>query len=96
MEEGTYQQLETANEWNSTHVFVDFELPLSEGGAAPDGMISLVLADVPETKVPIIAEIGPYFQEPSIQTPTIGTGTWLGEMIIEQHLPTDTVLLKFQ
>ena len=41
MEQGTYQQLETANEWNSTHVFVDFELPLSEGGAAPNGMISL-------------------------------------------------------
>ena len=33
MEQGTYKQLETANEWNSTHVFVDFELPLSEGGA---------------------------------------------------------------
>ena len=91
MEEGTYQQLETANEWNSTHVFVDFELPLSEGGAAPNGMISLAywLPDVPEgTKVPIIAEIGPYFQEPSVQTPTIEVpGSWLGEMIIEQHLP---------
>lgn len=91
MEFGEYGQLETSNEWNSTHVFVDFELPLSEGGAAPNGMISLAywLPDVPEgVKVPIIAEIGPYFQEPSVQTPTIEVpGSWLGEMIIEQHLP---------
>ena len=39
-------------------------------------------------KVPVIAEFGPYFQEPSVGTPTIEVpGTWLGEMIIEQLLP---------
>ena len=74
LETGDYEVLETENEWNSTHVFVEYELPLEEGGAAPNGLISLAywLPKVPEgTKVPVIAEFGPYFQEPSVQTPTI-------------------------
>ena len=71
LETGDYEVLETENEWNSTHVFVEYELPLEEGGAAPNGLISLAywLPKVPEgTKVPVIAEFGPYFQEPSVQT----------------------------
>ena len=91
METGPYEILETANEWNSTHVFVEYELPLEEGGAAPNGMISLAYwrPIVPEgVTVPVIAEFGPYFQEPSVQTPTIEVpGSWLGEMIIDQILP---------
>jgi len=91
LEKGDFKVLETENEWNSTHVFVEYELPLEEGGAAPNGLISLAywLPKVPEgTKVPVIAEFGPYFQEPSVQTPTIEVpGTWLGEMIIDQILP---------
>ena len=91
MEFGTYDVLETENEWNSTHVFVEYELPLEEGGAAPNGIISLAYwrPDVPEgVTVPVIAEFGPYFQEPSVQTPTIEVpGSWLGEMIIDQILP---------
>ena len=74
MEFGPYEILETQNEWDSTHVFVEYELPLSEGGAAPNGLISLAYwrPDVPEgVQVPVIAEFGPYFQEPSVQTPTI-------------------------
>ena len=74
LENGTYEVLETANEWNSTHHFVEYELPLEEGGAAPNGLISLAVwrPDVEDgVKVPVIAEIGPYFQEPSVQTPTI-------------------------
>ncbi len=91
MEFGQYELLETPNEWDSTHVFVEYELPLEEGGAAPNGVISLAYwrPDVPEgVQVPVIAEFGPYFQEPSVQTPTIEVpGSWLGEMIIEQLLP---------
>ncbi len=91
MEFGPYELLETPNEWDSTHVFVEYELPLEEGGAAPNGVISLAYwrPDVPEgVQVPVIAEFGPYFQEPSVQTPTIEVpGSWLGEMIIEQLLP---------
>lgn len=91
METGPYEIFETANEWNSTHVFVEYELPLEEGGAAPNGMISLAYwrPIVPEgVTVPVIAEFGPYFQEPSVQTPTIEVpGSWLGEMIIDQILP---------
>ena len=91
MEYGEYEILETANEWNSTHVFVEYELPPEEGGAAPNGIISLAYwrPNVPpDVKVPVIAEFGPYFQEPSVQTPTIEVpGSWLGEMIIEQILP---------
>ena len=91
LETGQYDILPTANEWNSTHTFVEYLLPLEEGGAAPNGMISLAVwrPDVPEgVTVPIIAEIGPYFQEASVQTPTIEVpGSWLGEMIIDQILP---------
>jgi hypothetical protein len=91
MEFGEYEILETANEWNSTHVFVEYELPLEEGGAAPDGKISLAYwrPNVPEgVTVPVIAEFGPYFQEPSVNTPTIEVpGSWLGQMIIDQLLP---------
>ena len=71
LETGPYEILETANEWNSTHHFVEYELPLEEGGAAPNGLISLAVwrPNVePGVLVPVIAEIGPYFQEPSVQT----------------------------
>ena len=93
LEKGPYSLLETANEWNSTHVFVEYELPATEGGAGVtnDAKISLAywLPKVPEgVKVPVIAEFGPYFQEPSVQTPTIEVpGSWLGQMIIDQILP---------
>ena len=67
LEKGSFEIFETENEWNSTHVFVEYELPLEEGGAAPNGLISLAYwrPIVPEgVKVPVIAEFGPYFQEP--------------------------------
>ena len=91
MEFGSYQQLETANEWNSTHVFVEFDLPIEEGGSAPNGKVSLAYwrPDVPAgVEVPVIAEFGPYFNEASVSTPSIEVpGTWLGQMIIDQILP---------
>ena len=91
MEYGEYDLLETENEWGSTHYFVEFDLPLSEGGSAPNGLVSLAvwLPDVPEgTTVPVIAEFGPYFDEISVETPSIEVpGTWLGQMIIDQILP---------
>ena len=64
MEFGEYEILETDNEWNSTHVYVEYELPVEEGGAAPNGIISLAywLPKVePGVQVPVIAEFGPYF-----------------------------------
>ena len=91
LESGPYDILPTENEWNSTHYFVEYELPITEGGAAPDGLISLAVwrPNVPEgVSVPIIAEIGPYFQEVSVETPSIEVpGSWLGQMIIDQILP---------
>ena len=91
MELGEYTVLETDNDWNSTHHFVTFDLPLSEGGSAPNGIVSLAvwLPDVPEGEtVPVIAEFGPYFDETSVDTPSIEVpGTWLGQMIIDQILP---------
>ena len=50
MEFGPYDLLQTPNEWDSTHVFVEYELPLEEGGAAPNGVISLAYwrPNVPE------------------------------------------------
>ena len=93
LEFGEYKLKETSNEWGSTHVFVEYDLPVTEGGAGVtnDAKISLAywLPDVPDgVKVPVIAEFGPYFQEPSVQTPTIEVpGSWLGQMIIDQILP---------
>ena len=92
LETGPYEPLATQNEWNSTHVFVEYELPLSEGGAAATGpVISLAYwrPDVPEgVQVPVIAEFGPYFQEPSVETPTIEVpGSWLGQMVVDQLVP---------
>ena len=52
LEEGPYSLMETANEWNSTHVFVEYELPATEGGAGVtnDAKISLAywLPKVPD------------------------------------------------
>lgn len=91
IETGPYTVLSTDNEWNSTHHFVEYIMPIEEGGAAPNGLISLAVwrPNVPEgTLVPVIAEFGPYFQEQSVETPTIEVpGTWLGQMIIDQLLP---------
>lgn len=91
LEVGPYEILQTENEWNSTHTFVEYEIPIEEGGAAPNGLISLAVwrPNVPEgVTVPVIAESGPYFQEPSVNTPTIEVpGSWLGQMFIEQILP---------
>ena len=70
---------------------MEYTLPLEEGGAAPNGLISLAvwLPDVPEgMQVPVIAESGPYFQEASVETPSIEVpGSWLGQMFIDQILP---------
>lgn len=91
LEVGPYALLPTENEWNSTHHFVEYTLPIEEGGAAPNGLISLAvwLPDVPDgMKVPVIAESGPYFQEASVETPSIEVpGSWLGQMFIDQILP---------
>ena len=91
LEVGPYDILPTENEWNSTHHFVEYTLPLEEGGAAPNGLISLAVwrPNVPEgVQVPVIAESGPYFQEASVETPSIEVpGSWLGQMFIDQILP---------
>ena len=77
--------------WSGTHHFVEFDLPIEEGGAAPNGKVSLAVW-IPLVEegvtVPVIAEFGPYFDEASVSTPGIEEpGTWLGEMIIEQIVP---------
>ena len=80
-----------ASLWLGTHHFVEFELPLEEGGAAPNGKVSLaVWVPIMEDgmTVPVIAEFGPYFDEASVETGGIEEpGTWLGTMIIEQIVP---------
>ena len=91
LENGTMTGPDGASLWLGTHYFVDFELPLEEGGAAPNGKVSLavwvpVLED--NQTVPVIAEFGPYFDEASVETGGIEEpGTWLGTMIIEQIIP---------
>ena len=91
LEVGPYELLPTENQWNSTHYFVEYTLPIEEGGAAPNGLISLAVwrPNVPEdVKVPVIAESGPYFQEASVDTPSIEVpGSWLGQMFVDQILP---------
>ncbi|MBK29559.1 MAG: hypothetical protein CMB49_02460 [Euryarchaeota archaeon] len=91
LENGTKTGPDGQQLWTGTHHFVNFDLPIEEGGSAPNGMVSLAIwvpiLDEGET-VPVIAEFGPYFDEPSVETPGIEeAGTWLGKMIIEQLVP---------
>ena len=91
LENGTLTGPDSAELWLGTHHFVEFELPLEEGGAAPNGKVSLaVWVPILEENmtVPVIAEFGPYFDEASAETGGIEEpGTWLGTMIIEQLVP---------
>ena len=91
LKNGSLRGPDGASLWLGTHHFVEFELPLEEGGAAPNGKVSLavwvpIMEDV--MTVPVIAEFGPYFDEASVETGGIEEpGTWLGTMIIEQIVP---------
>ena len=74
LKNGTLTGPDGAKLWSGTHHFVDFELPIEEGGAAPNGKVSLAvwIPDVDEgVTVPVIAEFGPYFDEASVETPGI-------------------------
>ena len=91
LENGSMTGPDGASLWTGTHHFVEFDLPAEEGGAAPNGKVSLavwvpILED--NMTVPVIAEFGPYFDEASVETGAIEEpGTWLGTMIIEQIIP---------
>ena len=91
LENGTLTGPDNASLWLGTHHFVEFDLPVEEGGAAPNGQVSLaVWVPVMEGNmtVPVIAEFGPYFDEASVETGGIEEpGTWLGTMMIEQIIP---------
>ncbi len=98
LQQGEYQLLETGNEFDSEHVYVEYELPIGEGGAAitceigmdcPQISLAYWRPKVPTgMKVPVIAEFGPYFGETSAQTPDVSTpGSWLGVGIIQNILP---------
>jgi len=91
LENGSMTGPDGASLWTGTHHFVEFDLPIEEGGSAPNGQVSLavwvpILDD--NMTVPVIAEFGPYFDEASVETGAIEEpGTWLGTMIIEQIIP---------
>ncbi len=103
LQQGPYSLLQTDNEFDSVHVMIPYNLPESEGGAAadpqcvlnfdPDKCPHISLAywrpDVPQgMKVPVIAEIGPYFGEESAGTPDITQpGGWLGVSVLYNLLP---------
>ena len=91
VENGTLTGPDNASLWLGTHHFVEFDLPVEEGGSAPNGKVSLaVWVPVMEGNmtVPVIAEFGPYFDEASVETGGIEEpGTWLGTMMIEQIIP---------
>ena len=91
LENGTLTGPDNASLWLGTHHFVEFDLPVEEGGAAPNGKVSLAvwIPDMEDNMtVPVIAEFGPYFDEASVETGGIEEpGTWLGTMMIEQIIP---------
>ncbi len=98
LNQGTYELLETDNEFDSVHVMIPYDLPLSEGGAAascqfggecPQISLAYWRPKVPAgVKVPVIAEFGPYFGETSASTPDVSQpGSWLGVSIIQNLLP---------
>ena len=100
LEVGPYELLPTENAWNSTHHFVEYTLPIEEGGAAPNGLISLAVwrPNVPEgVQVPVIAESGPYFQEASVETPSIEVpGVGWARCSLTKYCHTATLLHKSQ
>jgi len=74
-------------------VFVDVALPPEELGAAADPVdpprvhMGLWLPDVPEgTKVPVIADIGPYYDDGDVAATERGSGR-LGEFLISNYVP---------
>ena len=98
LNQGSYELLETDNEFDSVHVMIPYNLPESELGAALTcslggecPMISLAYwrPKVPAgVKVPVIAEFGPYFGETSASTPDVSQpGSWLGISVIQNLLP---------
>ncbi len=98
LNQGTYELLETDNEFSSVHVMIPYNLPLSEGGAAatcqfggecPQISLAYWRPKVPAgVKVPVIAEFGPYFGETSASTPDVSQpGSWLGASVIHNLLP---------
>ena len=98
LNQGTYELLETDNEFDSVHVMIPYNLPLSEGGAAatcqfggecPQISLAYWRPKVPNgVKVPVIAEFGPYFGETSASTPDVSQpGSWLGISVIQNLLP---------
>ncbi len=98
LQQGKYEILETENEFNSVHIMIPYDLPITEGGAAvtcsigmdcPQISLAYWRPKVPNgMKVPVIVEIGPYFGEESAGTPDITTpGSWLGMGIIQNLLP---------
>jgi putative CocE/NonD family hydrolase len=98
LQQGEYGILETENEFNSEHVMIPYDLPITEGGAAvtcsigmdcPQISLAYWRPNVPSgMEVPVIVEIGPYFGEESAGTPDITTpGSWLGMGIIQNLLP---------
>ena len=98
LNQGTYELLETDNEFDSVHVMIPYNLPLSEGGAAatcqfggecPQISLAYWRPKVPDgVKVPVIAEFGPYFGETSASTPDVSQpGSWLGISVIQNLLP---------
>ena len=98
LNQGTYELLETDNEFESVHVMIPYDLPLSEGGAAascqfggecPQISLAYWRPKVPSgMKVPVIAEFGPYFGETSASTPDVSQpGSWLGVSVIQNLLP---------
>ena len=98
LNQGTYELLETDNEFDSVHIMIPYNLPLSEGGAAatcqfggecPQISLAYWRPKVPAgVKVPVIAEFGPYFGETSASTPDVSQpGSWLGISVIQNLLP---------
>ena len=104
LQQGPYERMGPADSWEALeHVMIPYNLPETEGGAAVDPQcvlnfdpnkcphISLAYwrPEVPSgMRIPVIAEIGPYFGEESAGTPDITTpGSWLGVGILQNLLP---------
>jgi predicted acyl esterase len=83
LESGLYEMLPVES------VFVDVDLPLEVGGAALTGdarvHMGIFRPDVPEgTKVPVIADIGPYYG--TLDTPATEPANRLGRFLIENFV----------
>ncbi len=91
---------DTSGKWSKTleagpyeilpaeHHFVEFDLPLGHGAPSAQVSLGVFMPDVPEgTKVPVVADVGPYYGQALYDPPVTVPAGRLGGFLIENLVP---------